>query len=113
MEKGTYVRTKKGKIYQYDENIVRLDEIIGDDEIIKTAPNTLRGLLEIIEPGDYVNGLKVTRIDGTYHGRKDKAIYCDYCQNKETGKWTMIYEDEIKDVVTKEMFESIKFKAGE
>ena len=53
---------------------------------------------------------KVTRIGGTYHGRKDRAIYCDYQENEKTGKWIMIYDDEIKSIVTKEIFSSVEYR---
>lgn len=77
--------------------------------IIKVSYN----IIDILEVGDYVNGYKVTRIGGTFHGKKDKAIYCDYQQNEETNKWIMIYDDEIKSIVTKEQFEQMAYKAGE
>lgn len=131
MKLGDYVRTKQGYIRQikeiYDHILyyVNLDKAItmeryGEfepitqldrdtiDEIIKSSSN----IIDLIEVGDYVNGLKVSRVGETYHGRKDKAIYCDYCVDKETGKWTMIYDDEIKSIATKEQFESMEYKVG-
>ena len=66
-----------------------------------------------MEAGDYVNGYKVTEIGGTYHGRKDIAIYCDYQENEKTGKWIMIYDDEIKSVITHEQMEQMAYKVGE
>lgn len=77
--------------------------------IIKASYN----IIDILEVGDYVNGHKVTRIGGTYHGRKDRAIYCDYQQNEKTKKWIMIYDDEIKSIVTKEQFEEMSYKIKE
>lgn len=91
-------------IYLTDDELKNVE-----DSIIKSSPN----IIDLIEVGDYVNGLKVSSVGGTYYGRKDKAIYCDYCENKETGKWTMIYDDEIKSIVTKEQFSSMEYKVGE
>ena len=70
-------------------------------------------IIDILKVGDYVNGYKVTRIGGTFHGKKDKAIYCDYQQNEKTNKWIMIYDDEIKSIVTKEQFESMEYRIGD
>jgi len=115
MKIGDYVRTDTGqigKITYFEGDMVRVDcdKFItyksNHNEITKISPN----IIDLIEVGDYVNGLKVTNVGGTYHGRKDKAIYCDYCENKETGKWTMIYDDEIKSIVTKEMYSSVEYR---
>ena len=128
MKVGDYVRTKNGEIgklvnvevyYVLGQNdkdkfsCVLFNNsyapcIVSNDFIIKKGQ-----LIDLIEVGDYVNGLKVSRVGGTYHGRKDKAIYCDRCVDKETGKWTMIYDDEIKSIVTKEQFESMEYKVKE
>lgn len=126
LKKGMYARYKYeeivfiGKITFVSEVMCGLDETLQIDidncieeilkkDIIKASYN----IIDLIEVGDYVNGLKVTNVDGTYHGRKDKAIYCDYCQDKETGKWTMIYDDEIKSIVTKEQFSQMEYKVGD
>ena len=133
LEVGMYVRTKNGNIrkiveltntkfidkpdYYVDkvlidieqnerEDTIYMEKWLFNEDIVKSSPN----IIDIIEVGDYVNGLKVSSVGGTYYGRKDKAIYCDYCENKETGKWTMIYDDEIKSIVTKEQFESMKYE---
>lgn len=126
MQVGDYVRTKYygiSKILNISNETttnycsLKLDKIddfgrlgvyISKENIIKSNPN----IIDLIEAGDYVNGLKVSRVGGTYHGRKDKAIYCDYCVDKEAGKWTMIYDDEIKSIVTKEQFEAMEYKVG-
>ena len=124
MQVGDYVRTKSGfidkiiNINDFREPSVKYaleqpswnDDVVfvGDEDISKSSPN----IMDLIEVGDYVNGLKVSGVGGTYHGRKDKAIYCDYCVDKETGKWTMIYDDEIKSIVTKEQFEAMEYKVG-
>ena len=104
LEVGMYVRTKKGKIYKFDTN-----NSMAKNGAKKYMVNCSYNLIDLIKVGDYVNGYKVTRIGGTYHGRKDRAIYCDYQENEKTGKWIMIYDDEIKSIVTKEQFESMKY----
>lgn len=99
-------------LYQsYEDHItfINLDDEDDIDEILKASCN----IIDILECGDYVNGYKVTGIGGTYHGRKDIAIYCDYQENEKTGKWIMIYDDEIKSVITHEQMEQMAYKVGE
>jgi len=122
MKVGDYVRTKcfgikktNGFCSTLEEDFIgcnydkRQGVLINKKDVIKSSPN----IIDLIEVGDYVNGLKVSRVGGTYHGRKDKAIYCDYCVDKETGKWTMIYDDEIKSIVTKEQFSQMEYRIEE
>lgn len=95
LEVGMYVRTKDGYISQYkyyDTANAYMGKLLciplsngtfaNIEDIIKASYN----IIDILEVGDYVNGHKVTRIGGTYHGRKDRAIYCDYQQNEKTKK---------------------------
>ena len=70
-------------------------------------------VMQLIRPGDYVNGTKVTMIAGTRYDKNDLHCYCDYCENKETRKWLMIPAKEIKSIVTKEQFESMEYKVGD
>lgn len=126
LRENIYVRTKDGiiaKVDYIDDNTIFFDKNLyrtyGDsidflekdnlERIVKASYN----IIDILEVGDYVNGYKVTRIGGTYHGRKDRAIYCDYQENEKTGKWIMIYDDEIKSIVTKEQFEQMVYKVGD
>lgn len=100
---------KADEVFQYDYISFDNDDGELETNIIKASYN----IIDILEVGDYVNGHKVTRIGGTYHGRKDRAIYCDYQQNEKTKKWIMIYDDEIKSIVTKEQFEEMSYKIKE
>ena len=120
LEVGMYVRTnddyinKIKKVNQFNVLVYGRDLFgeelnIPNNEITKASYN----IIDILEEGDYVNGYKVTRIGGTYHGRKDIAIYCDYQENEKTGKWIMIYDDEIKSIVTHEQMEQIAYKVGD
>jgi hypothetical protein len=136
MKVGDYVRTKNGYISKYigknktpytigkhlsfETTIrdVRFEETDNDtmiwegelekglEEIIKSSPN----IIDLIEIGDYVNGTKVTMIAGTRYDKNDLHCYCDYSEDKETGKWIMIPAKDIKSIVTKEQFESCEYK---
>lgn len=110
MKVGEYVRTKSGgigKIIEIDNN-ASCSHIITDNEtfglgwdgeqvnwdfiteIVKSSPN----IIDLIEVGDYVNGNKVTDING--------IIYV-----KDVG---FLEEIEIKSIVTKEQFETTEYK---
>lgn len=112
---GEYVRNEDGyiekissfdkltNIYKDEEGILRKwegEDVFGNEYstiILKHSPN----IIDLIEVGDYVNGLKV---DKKYEDRvvintRDKIIV-----------W---FEYQIKSIVTKEQFENIKYKIGE
>lgn len=110
MKVGDYVRTKSGgigKTIEIDNN-ASCSHIITDNEtfglgwdgeqvnwdfiteIVKSSPN----IIDLIEIGDYVNGNKVTDING--------IIYV-----KDVG---FLEEIEIKSIVTKEQFEAMEYK---
>lgn len=71
-----------------------------EDEIVKHSPN----LIDLIQCGDYVNGKEVImdlQKSKEWYKSKDDFITCkDYT----------FEEKEIKEVVTKEQFESISYK---
>ncbi len=96
-------------LYQsYEDYITFIN--LNDEEDINEITKASYNIIDILEEGDYVNGYKVARVGGTYHGRKDKAIYCDYQQNEKINKWIMIYDDEIKSIVTKKQFEQMSYE---
>lgn len=102
---GKYIKSELGSSYFTNQNKYGWHEIANGG---KFSYN----IIDLIEVGDYVNGMKVTMIAGTYHGRKDKAIYCEH-NGDENWKQVMIYDDEIKSIVTKEQFESMKYNVGD
>lgn len=110
MNVGDYARTKYGieKItdikewvnFQGYEKIITTDKnqyetLYEQSEIIKSSPN----LIDLIEVGDYVNGLYV-------HGITDYGleVYM-FGDAKECLK-----EDEIKTIVTKEQFKNMEYE---
>ena len=109
MKVGDYVRTKNlgGSIEKIIEVIPKektpnLIEIyvtdvsakysvtISENEIIKSSPN----IIDLIEVGDYVNGEKVTNINGILYVKNIGALE----------------EINIKSIVTKEQFEAMEYK---
>ena len=69
-----------------------------EDKIIKTSPR----IIDLICVGDYVNGCKVSEI-------KDKWLILNYA-DIETYEQLERKNENIKSVVTKEMFEQMEYK---
>lgn len=65
-------------------------------------------IIDLIEVGDYVNGSKVIEVD--FDVEEEKYIRIDKAQD---GLKTILRNNDIKSIVTKEQFESISYKVGE
>ena len=117
LEEGVYVRTKYGiskivdyindpthyffKCYKLDRDYINCEEYITETDILKTSHN----IIDLIEVGDYVNGEKITRvIPQDICG--DEVLDCQhiFVNDKE------IFKHEINSIVTKELFENIKYE---
>ena len=104
LEPNMYVRTLNG--------IVKIDKIQNDvmkdtkgclhyGDFIKASHN----IIDLIEVGDYVNGEKVSYIDDC-----DGAMKEYYYNYEDVEKDCGHYFEEIKSILTKEMFESMKYE---
>ena len=113
LEVGMYVRTKKGigKINyfinnNYTQKFTYIDNkgvsnILEEKEIIKTSHN----IIDLLEVGDYVNGEKITRvIPQDICGDEVLDYQHIFVNDKE------IFKHEINSIVTKELFENIKYE---
>lgn len=118
MKVGDYVRT-----HGYIDKIININDFressmkyaleqpswnddvvfIGEEDIIKSSPN----IIDLIEVGDYVNGSQVVDIAQA----PKKALYTEDIRQK--GALIPIINNEIESIVTKEQFESMKYKVGE
>ncbi len=117
LEVGMYVRTDMGRIgrvltdvYEYRDGHnqeIQFKDVVEDtwdmwEDIIKASHN----IIDLIEVGDYVNGIKIDRVDkpcklNPYGSLKyHQNEYCDY-EN--------ILGSDIKSIVTKEQFESLSY----
>ena len=132
LKEGMYVRTEKGiakiidRILEPDhyyfkmwvtDNYLEINydtEYISEVDVLKASNN----IIDLIEVGDYVNGCYVTnrrselRNIGNGHHKQIGIIKCNAYFNQGNYndcefKW--IDEEEIKSIVTKEQFESIKY----
>lgn len=121
IEIGMYVRFKKGKItyirrlleviHNYEEfNVYRTAgeyfdyeekdyfDIVYPDEIIGEPSHNI---IDLIEEGDYVNGLEITTI------KKGEKLYAE----DKYGYLIELFKNEnIKSIVTHEQFENMKYE---
>ena len=88
IEVGEYVRTKKGKIFQYGKGRAYL----GKDN---TIVNHSKSPLDLIEVGDYVNGKRIHKID---KGQNYCYLYYGNCKT--------FVDYQIKTILTKELYEA-------
>ena len=87
IEVGEYVRTKKGKIFQYGKGRAYLGK---DNEIVNHSKN----LIDLIEVGDIVNGERILDITG------------DYIHTNETDHNKFYLAKHIKTILTKEQYKA-------
>lgn len=116
LEVGMYVRTKRDGIGK----IISLNVGVEDDEccfielskrrtgikehnILKASHN----IIDLIEVGDYVNGIEVTSVRKTVEGNILIGLEDMFGFTKFDNEY------EIKSIVTKEQFESMSYKVGE
>ena len=106
MKIGDYVRTKHKGIFKIDERCYfnkdfkefwfkapcdKVNEWTTIAEVIKSSPN----IIDLIEVGDYVNGMPVL------HKENDELI---------CGLLLKYKEENINSIVTKEQFESMEYR---
>ena len=123
LKENMYVRTKDGYISQYKyynttnaymEKLLCIPLNNGTfaniEDIVKASYN----IIDILEVGDYVNGYKVEKVNNNLSEHKG------ICNSLDTYLWgindldefekIVIFENDIKSVVTKEEFESMKYR---
>ena len=100
MKIGEYVRTINGKIW-----VIKSQKAISGHkkDIIKSSPN----IIDLIEPGDYVNGFYIEKNNGRYLETSEISYTNSYLGHTENIR---IYDFEIKTIVTKEQFEGVEYK---
>ena len=122
LEVGQFARLKSGYIckiinindfrepnmkYGVEANYLKDVMFIGDDDVVKASYN----IIEILEEGDYVNGSKV--IDISIIGKdKEKWAWVEQMEdtdNKYGDDYVGYNNEQIKSIVTKEQFESMKY----
>ena len=104
-----YVRTKDGRIIKVEtlgnKEHILIRTINSRVEYIYNIVKASYNLIDLIEVGDYVNGEKVGYIDDCDGAMRE--YYYDYEDvNMDVGHWF----EEIKSIVTKEQFNSVKYE---
>lgn len=131
MEVGEYIRTKDGQIgifQNIDEHCRHYGERLEDTiYIINTEKNEYlrlidsnitkhsKNIIDLIEVGDYVNGMRViaTENRGRYNEEKQKDEKVILAENYD--EWTengVISNEDIKSILTHEQFEQNCYKVG-
>ena len=104
LEVEMYVRTKNdeiGKIRVIIDGLV----FINTNQYYSTVSKASHNIIDLIEAGDYVNGLVITRIcEDTETKKKYINLY------GSISEWE---EEDIKSIITKEQFESMSYKIGD
>ena len=92
-------------------NIILYDldnkDVTADKYIIKSSPN----IIDLIEVGDYVNNEKIVDIGCLTNGPEEGTKVIDYYIAPNTVYY--FKNEEIKTIVTREMFESMEYKVKE
>lgn len=120
LEVGMYVRTKVGKIAKiinkydnsgslHNENFVWvLDDssvlALHSQKVVKASYN----LIDLIEVGDYVNGYLVTAVSKDVYG--ETIVFVGQKLIEEAGYYRSYYSKDIKTIVTKEQFDSVRYE---
>ena len=113
-----YVRTDKGEIGKVSSVMKEnLGLGFGDIEACNTEPyvygtiiKSSPKIIDLIEVGDYVNGCRITYIDEPNKYNSKRIL--NYEEPEDYVLRTFDNED-IKSIVTKEMFEQMEYKVGE
>lgn len=104
-----YVRTltlsgisKIAKLEKIDDICITDNGAVDKNTIIKASNN----IIDLIEPGDYVNGVQV--IDKEIDNLNEKYLQCG------VGDYVICTynSNEIEDVVTKEQFSAMEYRLG-
>lgn len=125
LKEGMYVRTKYNdfcnmvairKIDEFDDDgSFWIDDYIIDtygDEQNKLHEEDVEfaseDIVNVIKPGDYVNGYLVTAVSKDVYG--ETIVFVGQRLIEEAGYYRSYYSKDIKTIVTKEQFENMAYK---
>lgn len=102
-------RVNESDIYELDNN----NNNIFENDVVKASFN----IIDILEVGDYVNGHEVEEVNNNLNEHKGT------CNSLDTYLWVVndldefeeivIFEKDIKSIVTKKQFESMEYRIGD
>ena len=105
MSVGDYVRTNDGNIFQITGSDIEFASEIGSDGNLPFNAKIISSeIIDLIEVGDYVNGVRVDEIkNGEIRTSSHYDGYiCNLCD-----------EEDIKSIVTHEQFSQMEYRIGE
>lgn len=108
VKENMYCRTRGGAIgkivslEEFNEREYKLNGFYVDKDAIKKSSFNI---IDILEVGDYVNGLPVQRINQYLSTQEKYLDLYGSCSDWEN--------EDIKSIVTKEQFEQMSYKIGE
>lgn len=120
LEVGMYVRYKRVSMGYYIEPVDKIGKIINrvnesdiyeldnnnnifENDVVKASYN----IIDILEVGDYVNGLKITSVDKTFDGNKLIGL------GKNFGFSKFDNDYKITSIVTHEQMKQMEYRIGE
>lgn len=122
LKENMYVRTKDGIIDKilklnksYVKGVSQKDELYAYDidNIVKASFN----IIDILEVGDYVNGHEVEEVNNNLNEHKGTCnsldTYLWAVNDSDEFKEIVIFENDIKSIVTKEQFENVEYRIGD
>lgn len=118
LKEGMYVRTEEGEISKIKwitaqrweglENTIEVSFMLENNESLEYLRDNFKAsdsIIDLIEPGDYVNGKRVYNIS-IVNGLKYLDVeVADYLSDTP-----FINADQIMSIVTKEQFDSMKYE---
>lgn len=127
LKEGMYIRTLLGNIYkiQDEEFEIKQSAFTGDilykkNNEFETITKASYNIIDLIEEGDYVNGYKIDYINlncetpflrSNQPYRVDNTLYSTLIEKgKDYNQPLHFYEEDIKSIVTKEQFNSMKYE---
>lgn len=120
LEEGMYVRTEKGEISKIKwitvqrweglDNTIEASFMLENKENIEYPRDNFKAsynLIDLIEVGDYVNGLRINSITEVDENHDVRLVWNLTTYGDDDISFS---NEEIKSIVTKEQFESMKYE---
>ena len=119
LEKNMYVRTIGGieRLKKENDNgwFFEKSMIIKPDNIEKYIIKASHNIIDLIEVGDYVDGVEIVEIDNDPFIKGQINLWTNIRNTNGFGDIEIIkiIDKDIRTIVTKEQFESMSYKVGE
>ena len=111
IEVDEYIRTTGGHIFKVDKEKKVLQAIKFLDVQYGNILNHKKEVIDLIKEGDYVNGHLIVKIRIDPFNNK-KQLFTEHWDYNWQGDGTLLvfHEEDIKNIVTKELFKTMEYK---